>query len=131
MAVQAQQQSFAATYPMLGELMTSGISVGTGVIITNPVGALLPAFAHKSLPSLGPWHRLPPNPPAWSRLADVVKIRQQLAGQGRNMLVTGVQVVRDEGALAMYRGVTAAVARGMFYGGATLEGIAQYIWTPV
>ncbi|GAB4823103.1 hypothetical protein N2152v2_010149 [Parachlorella kessleri] len=79
------EQPFAQRHPMLGEFLTSGLSVGTGVILTNPV--------------------------------DVVKIRQQLAGRGRNVFYTSFLVVRDEGPLALYRGVTAAVARGMLYGG--------------
>ena len=33
------------------------------------------------------------------------------------MFYTSFLVVRDEGPLALYRGVTAAVARGMLYGG--------------
>lgn len=50
--------------------------------------------------------------------ADVIKVRQQQAGaSSRNVLVTGVQVVRSEGLLALYKGVSAAVARGMLYGG--------------
>lgn len=65
--------------------MASGLSVGTGVVLTNPV--------------------------------DVVKIRQQLAGKGRNVFYTGYSVLREEGPTALYRGVTAAVARGMLYGG--------------
>lgn len=70
---------------LVAEFMTSGISVGAGVVLTNPV--------------------------------DVVKIRQQLAGQGRNVLSTGFAVVRDDGPAALYRGVTPAVARGVLYGG--------------
>lgn len=42
----------------------------------------------------------------------------QLAGRGQNVFYTSYLVLKDEGPLAMYRGVTAAVARGMLYGGA-------------
>lgn len=49
---------------------------------------------------------------------DVIKIRQQVAGPGgKNLFSTGVSVVRNEGLLALYRGVTPAVLRGMLYGG--------------
>lgn len=49
---------------------------------------------------------------------DVIKIRQQLAGtQGRNMVTTGVNIVKNEGFLALYTGVTPAVLRGISYGG--------------
>ncbi len=49
---------------------------------------------------------------------DVIKIRQQVAGpEGKNLISTGVSVVRNEGVLALYRGVAPAVVRGMMYGG--------------
>ena len=49
---------------------------------------------------------------------DVIKIRQQVAGpEGKNLVSTGVSVVRNEGVLALYRGVAPAVLRGMLYGG--------------
>lgn len=49
---------------------------------------------------------------------DVIKIRQQVAGpEGKNLISTGVSVVRNEGVLALYRGVAPAVLRGMLYGG--------------
>lgn len=49
---------------------------------------------------------------------DVIKVRQQLAGPGgRNLVATGVGMVRAEGVVSLYRGVTPAVLRGMLYGG--------------
>jgi len=49
---------------------------------------------------------------------DVIKVRQQLAGsESRNMFTTLVGIVRGEGVLALNKGVTPAVARGMLYGG--------------
>jgi solute carrier family 25 uncoupling protein 8/9 len=49
---------------------------------------------------------------------DVIKVRQQLAGNNsRNMVATLVGIVNDEGLLALNKGVTPAVARGMLYGG--------------
>jgi hypothetical protein len=49
---------------------------------------------------------------------DVIKIRQQLLGNdSRNLLATGVTIVKDEGFGALYKGVTPAVARGVLYGG--------------
>ena len=49
---------------------------------------------------------------------DVIKTRQQMAGNAsRNLVSTGIALVRDEGALSLYRGVTPAVARGLIYGG--------------
>lgn len=49
---------------------------------------------------------------------DVIKVRQQLAGaEGRNLFFTGVEVVQHDGASALFRGVTPAVARGLLYGG--------------
>lgn len=51
--------------------------------------------------------------------ADVIKVRQQTSGyNNRNFLATGFNVVRHEGVLSLYRGCTAAVARGVLYGGA-------------
>ncbi len=45
-------------------------------------------------------------------------MRQQLSGSSsRNMLATAVNVFREDGALAFYRGVSPAVARGVLYGG--------------
>lgn len=49
---------------------------------------------------------------------DVIKVRQQLAGNNsRNMVATLVGIVQNEGLLAINRGVAPAVARGMLYGG--------------
>lgn len=49
---------------------------------------------------------------------DVIKVRQQLAGSGaRNLAATGWHVVRSEGALALQKGITPAVLRGVLYGG--------------
>lgn len=49
---------------------------------------------------------------------DVIKVRQQLAGPAaRNVLSTGAAIVWHEGPLALARGMTAAVARGVLYGG--------------
>lgn len=49
---------------------------------------------------------------------DVIKVRQQLAGnESKNMGSTLVAIVRDEGVMALNKGVTPAVARGMLYGG--------------
>ena len=49
---------------------------------------------------------------------DVIKVRQQLAGSSsKNLVATGVDVFKTEGLLALNRGVTPAVARGMLYGG--------------
>ena len=49
---------------------------------------------------------------------DVIKVRQQLAGpEARNLAATGWAVARGEGPLALFRGITPAVARGLLYGG--------------
>lgn len=49
---------------------------------------------------------------------DVMKIRQQLAGNAsRNILLTGISIVREEGPLALYKGVVPALFRGVLYGG--------------
>lgn len=57
---------------------------------------------------------------------DVIKVRQQLAGPGaRNLAATGWQVVRTEGILALGKGVTPAVARGVLYGG---EHSGRVVW---
>ncbi|KAK2079171.1 hypothetical protein QBZ16_002862 [Prototheca wickerhamii] len=48
---------------------------------------------------------------------DVIKVRQQTAATSRNIFATGFNVVRQEGVLALYRGCTAAVVRGVLYGG--------------
>lgn len=68
---------------------------------------------------------------------DVIKVRQQLAGaEGKHLLATGISVVREEGALALYRGVTPAVARGLLYGGESpaifqrKASSLSYSWTP-
>ncbi|KAK9829621.1 hypothetical protein WJX72_006922 [[Myrmecia] bisecta] len=82
-------------HPFLSELLTSGVSVGTANICTLPM--------------------------------DVVKVRLQLqtiqttsgaAPQG--LILTGVNVVRHEGVLALYKGLGPAVLRGLFYGGVRL-----------
>lgn len=54
---------------------------------------------------------------------DVIKVRQQLAGsEARNLAATGWQVVRHEGPLALCKGITPAVARGVLYGGGPCDG---------
>lgn len=52
---------------------------------------------------------------------DVIKIRQQLAGENsQNIVRTGFSVVQKDGMNALYRGVAPAVARGILYGGTRL-----------
>ncbi|BDA51103.1 probable mitochondrial uncoupling protein 2 [Coccomyxa sp. Obi] len=79
------------------EFLTSGLSVSAANVCTNPI--------------------------------DVVKVRMQLqsmqlAGNGRliapSLLQTGVTVVQSEGYAALMSGVSATVARGLFYGGLRL-----------
>lgn len=49
---------------------------------------------------------------------DVIKVRQQIAGNSsKNMIATLMGIVNEEGLLALNKGVTPAVARGMLYGG--------------
>lgn len=146
MAQAGGQPSFAQRHPMWGEFITSGLSVGTGVILTNPVGQsgsrggvpaerarrLASAASHTPHPPPTALSCLPlplpcsrnPHPPSLAPTSlpchshkDVIKIRQQLAGRGRNVFATSWGVLREEGPFAFYRGVTAAVARGMLYGG--------------
>ena len=53
---------------------------------------------------------------------DVIKVRQQLSGgNGRHFFGTAVAVVRDEGWLALNRGATAAIVRGLSYGGESVR----------
>ena len=64
------------------------------------------------------------NWPKWNHCmqtnpVDVIKVRQQLAGpRARNVLSTGASIVWHEGPLVLSRGITAALARGILYGGA-------------
>ena len=56
---------------------------------------------------------------------DVIKVRQQVAGaQGQNLFKTGVAVVKNDGVMALQRGVTPAVVRGMLYGGTLSHSIS-------
>lgn len=49
---------------------------------------------------------------------DVIKVRQQTSGgNGRHVIATAASIVRNEGWLALNRGATAAVVRGLSYGG--------------
>lgn len=48
------KETFAQAHPMIGEFVTSGLSVGTGVILTNPVGEGSPSCR----PTLGSWRVL-------------------------------------------------------------------------
>lgn len=58
---------------------------------------------------------------------DVIKVRQQLAGnESKNMGSTLVAIVRGEGVMALNKGVTPAVARGMLYGGMRIG-----LYTPI
>lgn len=87
---------------VITELYTSGISVGTANTVTNPL--------------------------------DVVKVRLQLARNQMStpgikppgMLQTGIDVVRQEGVLALWSGLGPSLARGFFFGGARLG-----LYTPI
>ena len=83
------------------ELLTSGLSVGLANTITNPL--------------------------------DVNKVRLQLerraaaTGQAApGLLRTGLNVVRNEGVLALWSGIGPSIARGFFFGGARLG-----LYTPI
>lgn len=83
------------------ELATSGLSVSCANTVTNPL--------------------------------DVVKVRLQLErnrlGSGAKppgMLQTGINIVRNEGVLAMWSGLGPSLARGLFFGGARLG-----LYTPI
>lgn len=83
---QKQRHSWVEANPVVANFAASGVSVATGVVLTNWV--------------------------------DVIKVRQQLAGpQARNLAATCWHVVRGEGLLALQKGITPAVARGVLYGG--------------
>ncbi|KAG2482543.1 hypothetical protein HYH03_018534 [Edaphochlamys debaryana] len=86
---------------VITELYTSGISVGTANTITNPL--------------------------------DVVKVRLQLArnqvavgAKPPGMIQTGINVVRNEGVVALWSGLGPSLARGFFFGGARLG-----LYTPI
>lgn len=88
---------------VLTELFTSGISVGCANTITNPL--------------------------------DVIKVRLQLARNKAakeggvkppGMVQTGMNVVRNEGVLALWSGLGPSLARGLFFGGARLG-----LYTPI
>lgn len=86
---------------VLSELLTSGISVGTANTATNPL--------------------------------DVIKVRLQLernkVAEGvkpPGMVQTGLNVVRNEGVLALWSGLGPSLARGFFFGGARLG-----LYTPI
>lgn len=72
-------------------LLTGGVAVGVATCFTNPI--------------------------------DVVKIRMQIsATEGRvmGMGASGVDIVRSEGVLALWKGLPPALARGFLYGGIRL-----------
>ena len=49
---------------------------------------------------------------------DVIKVRQQTSGgSGRHFIAVAASIVRNEGWLALNRGASAAVVRGLSYGG--------------
>jgi len=86
---------------VLTELLTSGISVSTANTVTNPL--------------------------------DVIKVRLQLARKDitpgtkpPGMLRTGINVVKNEGVLALWSGLGPSLARGFFFGGARLG-----LYTPI
>eukprot|EP00887_Chlorella_sp_A99_P008144 scaffold12.g8144.t1 len=89
--------SFGQRHPVLGNFASSSLSVATGVVLVR-WGALVVVVV--------------------TNWVDVIKVRQQLAGPAaRNVLSTGAAIVWHEGPLALARGMTAAVARGVLYGG--------------
>eukprot|EP00201_Polytomella_parva_P011889 CAMPEP_0175056958 /NCGR_PEP_ID=MMETSP0052_2-20121109/10980_1 /TAXON_ID=51329 ORGANISM="Polytomella parva, Strain SAG 63-3" /NCGR_SAMPLE_ID=MMETSP0052_2 /ASSEMBLY_ACC=CAM_ASM_000194 /LENGTH=316 /DNA_ID=CAMNT_0016322083 /DNA_START=52 /DNA_END=1002 /DNA_ORIENTATION=+ len=86
---------------VLTELYTSGISVSIANTVTNPL--------------------------------DMIKVRMQLAGRNLaagekrpGMVSTGVNVVKNEGVLALWSGLGPSLARGFFFGGARLG-----LYTPI
>ncbi|KIZ07023.1 brown fat uncoupling protein 1 [Monoraphidium neglectum] len=80
----------AASAGVVKEVVVSGISVSIANTATNPL--------------------------------DMIKTRMQLqpVGQRVNMFTTGAMVVRDEGVLALWKGLTPSLMRGMFFGGLRL-----------
>ena len=98
--MQGQQQlislptvpSTYALHKVGSELVTSGISVGLANTMTNPL--------------------------------DVLKVRLQLERKAGTPSVglarTGLQVIRNEGVLALWSGLGPSIARGFFFGGARL-----------
>lgn len=86
---------------VLAELMTSGVSVSTANTATNPL--------------------------------DVVKVRLQLQKtvaldgvRAPGMVAIGTGIVRDEGVLALWKGMGPSLARGLFHGGLRLG-----LYTPI
>ncbi|KAI8466412.1 MAG: mitochondrial carrier domain-containing protein [Monoraphidium minutum] len=84
------QAKAAASAGVVAEVMVSGISVSIANTATNPL--------------------------------DMIKTRMQLqpVGQRVNMFTTGAMVVRGEGVLALWKGLTPSLMRGMFFGGLRL-----------
>jgi len=67
-------------------------------------------------------HATPSTGVVLTNWVDVIKVRQQLAGpEARNLASTAWHIVRSEGPLALQKGITPAVARGVLYGGEQSE----------
>ncbi|KIY93811.1 Kidney carrier protein 1 [Monoraphidium neglectum] len=79
----------AASRGLMNELLTSGVSVACATVVTNPL--------------------------------DVIKTRMQLrqaqGGSHPGLVATGAEIVRGEGAGALWKGLPPAVLRGLLYGG--------------
>lgn len=84
------QARVAASSGIVKEVLVSGVSVSIANTVTNPL--------------------------------DMIKTRMQLqpVGQRVNMFATGALVVRNEGVLSLWKGLTPSLLRGMFFGGLRL-----------
>lgn len=99
----ASTAAAAPSHSLLAELSTSGISVSTATLFTNPLDVIKTRLQlqRSSLPTSG----LP-----------VTAASAQPSG----LVGTATSIVRNEGILGLWKGVTPSVARGLTYGGLRL-----------
>ncbi len=127
---------------VLTELLTSGISVGTANTATNPLDVIKVRLQleRNRLAAEGPGAR-PPGMVSRTRGGLAEQDRLVLArGPAGSMALcaccacapphpqvqTGVNIVRNEGVLALWSGLGPSLARGFFFGGARLG-----LYTPI
>lgn len=92
----------------LWDIYTSGVSVSIANIVTLPMDVLKVRLQLQQI--------------QFSAAATTQMAGMQLAQVSRQpgLVMTGVDMIRNEGLPALYRGIYPAVARGLFYGGVRL-----------
>lgn len=108
----ADPETWGERYPNVAGFVASGASVAAGVVVTNWVGEYRAGYCRSRSGARRYAHTI-------SSVADVIKVRQQISeNRSRNFFLTGLDVIRAEGPLGLYRGCSMAIFRGVVYGGA-------------